>query len=321
MNTQPVLLKPAFKDYLWGGTRLRTEYGKECDLDRIAESWELSAHSDGQSIIASGPHSGKTFSEYLDACGREILGSRGEAFECFPILIKFIDAKGNLSVQVHPDDSYALTHEGEYGKTEVWYVLDADEGAALYYGVNREVSVEEFRQRIADNTVTEVLNRVEAKPGDVFFIQPGTIHAIGAGLLICEIQQNSNTTYRVYDYNRKGADGKPRELHIAKALDVSNLTPAPSADSSGDTVQHDGYTSRLIAKCKYFTTERLEIDGRAELASDTQSFRSVIVTDGNAVLTMGDTVLNIKAGDSVFIPAQDKGFEICGTCGILLSYV
>lgn len=321
MNTQPVLLKPAFKDYLWGGTRLRTVYGKECSLDRIAESWELSAHKDGQSTIASGTHTGKTLSEYIDACGREILGSRGKAFDSFPILIKFIDAKGNLSVQVHPDDSYALSHEGEYGKTEVWYVIAADEGASLYYGTNREISAEEFRKRIDENTVTEVLNRVEAKPGDVFFIQPGTIHAIGEGLLICEIQQNSNTTYRVYDYNRKGADGKPRELHIDKALDVAKLTPSPSADSSGGITVHEGYTSRMIAQCKYFTTERLEISGCAKLTADTQSFRSVIVTDGSAVLTMGDTELSLKAGDSVFIPAQDKGFEICGTCGILLSYV
>ena len=199
MNTQPVLLKPAFKDYLWGGTRLRTEYGKDCGLDRIAESWELSAHKDGQSVVASGDLSGKTLTDYIDACGKEILGSRGTAFEKFPILIKFIDAKQKLSVQVHPDDEYALANEGEYGKTEVWYVLSADEGAALYYGFNRKITKDEFLARISDNTVEDVLNRVEAKPGDVFFIKPGTGHAIGEGLLICEIQQNSNTTYRVYD--------------------------------------------------------------------------------------------------------------------------
>ena len=321
MNTQPVLLKPAFKDYLWGGTRLRTEYGKDCDLDRIAESWELSAHKDGQSVVASGDLSGKTLTDYIDACGKEILGSRGTAFEKFPILIKFIDAKQKLSVQVHPDDEYALANEGEYGKTEVWYVLSADEGAALYYGFNRKITKDEFLARISDNTVEDVLNRVEAKPGDVFFIKPGTVHAIGEGLLICEIQQNSNTTYRVYDYNRRGADGKLRDLHIDKAAAVADYNPSASADSSGETIAHDGYTSRTIAQCKYFTTERIEVSSSAKLPVDSESFRSVIITDGKAELTVSDTTLSVKPGDSVFVPAQDGTIDINGSCGILLSYV
>lgn len=318
---KPILLKPAFKDYLWGGTRLRTEFGKECDLEKIAESWELSAHKDGQSIVASGEHCGKTLQEYIDLCGREILGKRGEAFEFFPILIKFIDAKDNLSIQVHPSDEYALENEGEYGKTEVWYVLSAEEGSALYYGFNREITKDEYRRRIADNTITDVLNRVEAKAGDVFFIKPGTVHAIGSGLMICEIQQNSNTTYRVYDYDRRGADGKPRELHIDKAIAVSNLTPSDSADSSDGIVSHEGYTSRTIAKCKYFTTECLEVKSQAVIDIDTESFRSIIVTDGSATLAMGDDVLELKRGDSVFIPAQNAQAKLRGKCDILLSYV
>lgn len=321
MNNQPVLLKPAFKDYLWGGTRLRTEYGKDCDFDKIAESWELSAHKDGQSVVASGEYAGKNLTEYIDALGRDILGKRGKDFEMFPILIKFIDAKQNLSVQVHPDDTYALKNEGEYGKTEVWYVMSAEEGASLYYGFNQEITKDEFLQRIKNNTVEEVLNRVCAKPGDVFFIKPGTVHAIGAGLMICEIQQNSNTTYRVYDYNRRGADGKLRELHVDKAAEVSDFTPSSSADSSGEVKSFDGYTSQTIAKCKYFTTERLNITTGAKLTADTDSFRSVVVTEGSATLTLGDYSLSLKAGDSVFIPAQNAEYEICGNCGILLSYV
>ena len=308
MKNEPVLLKPAFKDYIWGGTRLRTEYGKDCDYDRIAESWELSAHKDGQSIVSSGEYSGKTLTEYIDACGSEILGTRGVAFEMFPILIKFIDAKDNLSIQVHPSDEYALKNEGEYGKTEVWYVLSAEPGAALYYGFNREITKDEYRRRIADNTITEVLNRVEAKAGDVFFIKPGTVHAIGSGLMICEIQQNSNTTYRVYDYDRRGADGKPRELHIDKAVDVSVLAPSDQAD-------------RLIAKCKYFTTERIEVSDKAVLEVDRESFRSIIVTDGCAKIKMNEAELDVKKGDSVFVPAQSGSIEIDGSCGILLSYV
>lgn len=317
----PILLKPAFKDYLWGGTKLRDVYGKDCDVTPIAESWELSAHEDGQSTVASGEFSGLTLSEYIEKCGREILGENGIKFEKFPVLIKFIDAKGYLSIQVHPADEYALEHEGEYGKTEVWYVMSAEEGAALYYGFNQEITQEEYRRRIENNTITDVLNKVEAKPGDVFFIQPGTVHAIGAGLLICEIQQNSNTTYRVYDFGRKGADGKPRELHIDKAIAVSRLTPSESADSSSAPETANGYTKRTIAKCKYFTSERIDVKEKAEIPVDTSSFRSVVITDGSAILKMHDTQLDLKAGDSVFIPAQNSSFEIIGTCGMLLSYV
>lgn len=320
MKNQPVLLKPAFKDYLWGGTKLRTEFGKDCDLERIAESWELSAHKDGQSVVASGEYSGCTLSEYIEKCGRDILGVRGMSFESFPILIKFIDAKQDLSIQVHPSDDYAAEHEGEYGKTEVWYVLSADEGAALYYGFKTPITKEEYRQRIENNTITDVLNRVEAKAGDVFFVEPGTVHAIGSGLLICEIQQNSNTTYRVYDYDRRGADGKPRELHIEKAIAVSTLEPKTAADNS-ETVRRGGCTSRVIASCKYFTSERIEVSGRSVFQTDTDTFRSVIVTDGDAALTMNGTELPLKKGDSVFIPAQSGSFEILGNCGMLISYV
>lgn len=321
MNGQPVLLKPAFKDYIWGGTRLRTEFGKECDYDRIAESWELSAHKDGQSVIAHGEYKGKTLSEYIEACGNEILGKRGSEFEQFPILIKFIDAKDNLSVQVHPSDAYALRNEGEYGKTEVWYVLSAEPGATLYYGFNREITKDEYRKRIADNTITEVLNSVEAKEGDVFFIEPGTVHAIGKGLMICEIQQNSNTTYRVYDYDRRGADGKPRELHIDKAIDVSRLAPSASADTGGEVKQMQGYTVKNIAQCHYFTSDRIEVDGNAVLNLDAESFRSIIITDGEGKLKKDETEFDIKKGDSVFIPAGEGKVEIVGKCGLLLSYV
>ena len=318
---KPVLLKPAFKDYLWGGTKLRDVYGKECDLNPIAESWELSAHKDGQSVVASGDFAGLTLTEYIEKCGRKILGSRGMEFDSFPILIKFIDAKSYLSIQVHPDDEYALANEGEYGKTEVWYVMSAEEGAALYYGFRQEITQEEYRRRIEDNTITDVLNKVEAKAGDVFFIKPGTVHAIGAGLLICEIQQNSNTTYRVYDFGRVGADGKRRELHIDKAIAVSQLTPSSDADSSSGAVEKEGYTARTIAKCKYFTSEQLNINGNAVIDIDEESFRSVVITEGEAVLKMNEEALSLKAGDSVFIPAQKGSVSVSGNCIALLSYV
>lgn len=321
MNTSAVLLKPAFKDYLWGGTRLRTEFGKECDMDKIAESWELSAHKDGESVVSSGEYAGLKLSEYIEECGCEILGTRGAAFEMFPILIKFIDAQDNLSIQVHPSDEYALKNEGEYGKTEVWYVLSSNEGASLYYGFKKEITPEEYRRRIADNTLTDVLNKVNAKKGDVFFVKPGTVHAIGAGLIICEIQQNSNKTYRVYDYDRRGADGKPRELHIEKAIAVSNTVPVSDDENKHDIKKYNGYTMQLIAQCKYFTAEKANITESMTIMLDTESFKSVIVTEGEATLTLNGENMNIKKGDSVFVPAQNSEMIISGKCEIILSGV
>ena len=218
------------KDYIWGGNRLREEYGKVSDADKIAESWELSCHKDGQSVIANGKDKGKTLSEYV-AENKNALGTACDRFEYFPILIKLIDAKDNLSVQVHPDNDYAMRVEGEYGKTEMWYIVDCEEGSQLIYGFDKEISREEFADRIKNNTLLEVTNNVPVHKGDVFFIESGTLHAIGKGILIAEIQQNSNTTYRVYDYGRVGKDGKPRELHIEKAIDVTELCP-PKYDTS-----------------------------------------------------------------------------------------
>ena len=225
MNLYPMKLTAPCKDYLWGGNRLREEYGKVSDADKIAESWELSCHKDGQSVIADGEFKGLTLSELIEKQGKEVLGDNCKKFDNFPILIKLIDAKDNLSVQVHPNNDYALRVEGEYGKTEMWYIVDCEEGASLYYGFSREISKEEFVERIEQKTLLEVLNKVEVQKGDVLFIEPGTIHAIGKGNLIAEIQQNSNVTYRVYDYGRKGADGKERDLHIEKALQVTKRIP------------------------------------------------------------------------------------------------
>ena len=218
-------LKPSCKDYLWGGHRLVDEYNIEYDGEILAEAWELSCHPDGPSMIMNGPYAGKTLQEYLDIEGMEVLGTHCRRFREFPILTKFIDARDNLSIQVHPSNGFALQNEGQYGKTEMWYVLDAEEGAFLYYGFKEEITREEFAQRIKENTLLEVLNAVPVKKGDVLFIESGTLHAIGKGILIAEIQQNSNVTYRVYDYGRVGKDGKKRDLHIEKALAVTSRVP------------------------------------------------------------------------------------------------
>ncbi len=318
---KPILLKSTFKDYLWGGTKLRDLFNKESDLERIAESWELSTHKDGESIVNSGEYKGKTLGQYIDLNGKGVLGKNCEKFDDFPILIKLIDAKDNLSLQVHPSDDYAIKNEGQYGKTEVWYVLDAEENSALYYGFNKTITKQEYKKRIEDNTLTDVLNRVEAKKGDVFFVEPGTVHAIGKGLLICEVQQNSNITYRVYDYNRRGADGKLRELHIDKAVEVSNLNKKELPKDNNNLISKDGFTKKEFASCKYFTCEDVKIQKGAVLPMSEDSFISLTIIDGSAVLKSDGESLNLKLGDTVFIPAQNGTFEIEGTCEFIESKV
>ena len=314
-NLSPVKLTPAFKDYLWGGVRLKSEFNKNCDLDRVAESWELSAHKDGQSIVADGACQGMTLNEYIATLGKEALGTASAKYDYFPLLIKLIDAKGDLSVQVHPSDAYALEHEGEYGKTEMWYVLDCDEGAALYYGFTRDITREEYENAIKDGKLTDILNRVDVKRGDVFFIPAGTVHAIGAGILICEIQQNSNTTYRVYDYNRRDKDGNLRPLHVAKALEVSNLQKSPDLP-----VTPEG-ADILLAECEYFEVRRLRVDSTTTVTADETSFVSLMVTDGEGILTFADGEIAFRKGDSLFIPAQNATFTVSGTCELIRSKV
>lgn len=317
----PLKLKPAFKDYIWGGTRLRDDFGKDCDFDRIAESWELSCHPDGKSVIANGEFAGSTLYDYIHDYSYHVLGSNCKRFEYFPILIKLIDAKDNLSVQVHPDDEYARRVEGQYGKTEMWYVIDADEGASLLYGFKKEISKAEFEQRIRNNTLLEVTNSVPVKKGDVFFISSGTLHAIGKGILIAEIQQNSNVTYRIYDYGRVGADGKPRQLHVDKAVDVTKLCPAVPYPQS-DSKPMGGYTDKLLASCDYFTVNALEVDTQAELFARESSFISILVLDGGCVISAdGCEPLEAVKGDSFFIPAGLGKFTLTGKCSVLKTFV
>ncbi len=317
----PIKLKPAFKDYLWGGTRLRDDFGKDCDFDKIAESWELSCHKDGNSVVADGEFAGLTLAQYIEKEGKSVLGTNCEKFENFPILIKLIDAKDNLSVQVHPNNEYAQRVEGEYGKTEMWYVVDCDEGASLLYGFKHNITKEEFRERIENNTLLEVTNSVPVKKGDVFFIEAGTLHAIGKGILIAEIQQNSNTTYRIYDYGRVGADGKPRQLHIDKAVDVTNLCPAKPYPQS-DPVDMGGWTKKRLAKCEYFTVDVINVDTSAALEADKSSFVNILVLDGGCVLSSeGNDAVELKKGDSVFIPAGLGKFELTGKCSAVMTHI
>lgn len=307
----PIKLNPAFKDYIWGGRRLVKEYNKKCDLERVAESWELSTHKDGESIVKDGAFKGLTLSEYIKENEHDALGKNAEAFENFPMLIKFIDAKEALSIQVHPDDEYSLKHNGEYGKTEMWYILDCDADSYLYYGFKKEISKEEFRKSIEENTILEYLNKVEVKKGDVFFIKSGTVHAIGKGIVICEVQQNSNATYRVYDYDRTDKDGNKRPLHIEQAIDVAKTQPPQNYKREGD----------VLAKCKYFTVEEVQVESKASIDVTDKSFKSVIVVDGRGELSNGEFKMEFEKGESIFIPAQNNAFEVMGECRLIISYI
>lgn len=315
-----IKLQPACKDYIWGGDLLQKQYHKGEGMRRVAESWELSAHPAGESIVSSSADAGMGFTAYLKKYGKAVLGANGAAFTFFPVLIKWIDAHQPLSVQVHPSDEYALRVEGEYGKTEMWYVMDCQPNASLYFGVNQAVTPEELRDRIENNTLTEVLNEVPVHPGDVFFIESGTLHAIGAGILICEIQQNSNTTYRVYDYGRRDDQGNLRELHIDKALAVTKCTPS-AAQAIQPPEDISGGTRQLLAKCPYFTSELYEIDGTVQLTVDESSFTALSVLKGTGTITGPENTLEIQTGDSIFIPAGTGEVSIKGDAKMIRTRV
>lgn len=301
------------KDYIWGGNRLRTDFFKVSDKDKIAETWELSCHPDGQSVIVNGKYKGCTLSEYLNTVGYTELGSNFHGEE-FPILIKFIDAKDNLSVQVHPTDDYAKQYENSLGKTEMWYVIDCKEGASLVCGFKGNPTKQEIAEAVENHTIMELLNSVPVKKGDVFFIEAGTVHAIGKDILIAEIQQNSNITYRLYDYDRG------REVHVKKSLDVINTNLGRNTKTY-PTVSHNGYSTRQLATCKYFNTTLYTIDTKAELLVDGTSFASLIFLDGNATITCDEDTLLVRKGDSVFIGANTGKVTITGTCECILSKI
>lgn len=308
-------LIPSYKDYIWGGHRLVEEYHKQYDGEILAESWELSCHPDGPVKIANGTYAGKTLSEYIQICGKSVLGKNSRRFQDFPILIKFIDAKDNLSIQVHPSNSYALKHEGQFGKTEMWYVTDCKEGAYLYYGFSREIDKEEFARRIKENTLLEVLNKVPVQKGDVLFIEAGTIHAIGKDIVIAEIQQNSNVTYRVYDYGRVDKNGKTRDLHIEKALAVTNRVPIIKSKSCNPH----------IAKCDYFTVDKLNLDGKimrkvcGTVSED--SFVHLLILEGSGTVRCGEETILFQKGDSLFLPAESGEYEVTGVCEALVTSI
>lgn len=298
---EAVKLAPTCKDYIWGGNRLKQEFGKQSEKEIIAETWELSCHPDGLSTIAEGLNAGKTLAQYIEEQGNTVLGENCKRLGGFPILVKLIDAKKDLSVQVHPDNSYAARVEHQQGKTEMWYVVDCEAGASLYYGLSRELTRQEFQEHLENGTILQTLQRVEVHPGDVFFIEAGTIHAIGAGILIAEIQQNSNVTYRVYDYDRTDEQGLKRPLHIHKALEVASLKPAQER-------KQDGH----LASCRYFTVDRIETVSEVLINSDQKSFHHLLCLKGSGEIEWKGGSLKFGKGESLFLPS---GLGVCRVHG------
>lgn len=314
---EPMLLKPVGKDYLWGGTRLKEEYNKDIDMTPLAETWECSTHPDGQSIVASGKFKGKTLAEVIKA-HPEYLGTKYKDKGELPIMVKLIDAEKKLSVQVHPDDRYALEHENQRGKTEMWYVLDAEPDARLIYGFAHPVNKEILKKAIENDNISKHLKKVNVNKGDVFFIPPGTVHAIGKGIVIAEIQQNSNVTYRVYDYNRKDKTGQKRELHFDKAIDVLDMSVSRDIRQNPRIIRYSpGCSRELLCRCEFFEAERIQVSDKFLFEVSKTSFQVILCTEGEGVLNSEYTHLSFSKGDCVFIPSGFDNFFIKGFTEIL----
>lgn len=322
MGNSPLLLRPSGKDYLWGGNRLNDEFEKQIKRSPLAETWECSTHPDGPSYVVGGEYDGMELAAVLRQ-HPEYLGERHSGESTLPILIKFIDAKQDLSVQVHPTDEYAKEHEnGQLGKTEMWYVLDAGREANLVYGLNRSCTEEEIRKAITNGTLHHYLQRVPIHKDDVFFIQAGMIHAIGAGALVAEIQESSNLTYRLFDYDRIGKDGKKRELHIDKALEVANLTGSAEPRQPLRVLKYrQGVASELLTRCKYFEVYRMIVNTerrqKVHYRADEVAFRVLLCVHGCGTITYEGGEFTFYKGDCVFVPAASETLTIHGQAQFL----
>ena len=319
---EPIFLRPTGKDYLWGGTRLNDEFVKDIPMEPLAETWECSTHPDGPSYALGGEFDGQSLSEILKA-RPDYLGTHPESGGGLPILIKFIDAKRDLSVQVHPTDDFAAAHEnGQRGKTEMWYVLDAAKDAKLVYGLRHDTDAEALRESIENGTVERHLQTVPIAKNDVFFIEAGTIHAIGAGALIAEIQQSSNLTYRLYDYDRVDKNGHKRPLHVQKALAAANLRSSTAPRQPMRVLHYrPGCASELLCRCRYFEVYRMLVntERRQTVAyrADAMSFRVLLCVDGCGSVSFCYSASNIYQGDCVFLPADSVELSLHGQLQLL----
>jgi mannose-6-phosphate isomerase len=321
----PLQFKPVFKDYIWGGRNLE-KFGKKLPPGNVAESWEISCHPNGESVVSNGEFAGMSLPELVRKFGRQLVGTSlpDKDVKKFPLLIKLIDANDKLSVQVHPDDRYALSHEnGELGKNEMWYILSAKPGAQLIYDVKPGTTPDIFAQAVQENRISDCLKTVEVFPGDTINIPAGLIHAIGEGIVLAEIQQNSDTTYRVFDYNRVDKSGNHRPLHIQKAQEVINFHSAGRQEKqSGLIFNMDSHSKKkyLVAN-SYFAVELLDINGSVLENADGSKFYIYILTEGEGLLHYESGTLKVTKGESLLIPASMGFYSLEGRFKTLKTYV
>lgn len=319
---KPFLLRPSGKDYIWGGQRLNEEFEKNIDVQSLAETWECSTHPDGPSYVVNGDFEGMKLADVIKS-HPDFLGERYQGLSELPILIKLIDAKSNLSIQVHPDDEYAKKNEhGQNGKNEMWYVLDASKDAKLVYGFNRDVDKETVKRSIGEGSLLKHLQVVDVKKDDVFYIETGMVHALGAGSLVAEIQENSNITYRLYDYNRVDKNGKSRDLHIDKALDVANLKSSAKPKQHLRVLKYSkGIASELLCRCRHFEVFRMLVntDRRQEVTyqADEISFRVLLCVSGCGIINNENENFQFFKGDCIFVPAKSTKMTIFGQASFL----
>ncbi len=309
-SVQPLKMQPVLKEKVWGGGRLAELLGKDAPPDqKTGESWELADHPNGTSTVAEGPLEGTNLRHVLAKHGDAVLGralARRGWDKRFGLLIKFIDASEKLSVQVHPDDAYVAEHvPGESGKTECWVIVHAEPGAWLVHGVKPGTTREAFAQAIEDGTVEDHLARREVETGDFVWVPAGTIHAIGPGIVLAEVQQNSDVTYRVYDWDRTGLDGKPRELHVEQALEATNFSDElPAPGGRGKTADETGLVIDNLVDCRAFSLSRIRLDRRPWAAETGGTFAALVVLEGSARLRTGGGDTDIARGDTVLVPAD-----------------
>lgn len=321
MSYTPLKMHPCYKSYLWGGERLRREFGKSDAPAITAESWELACLPDGCSTVEDGPYQGWDIASLGRKNRTGFWGTecRGDQF---PLLVKLIDAKQNLSIQVHPSDHTAQRESGESGKAELWYIVDCEPQACLYLGLSRKITQEEFLRRAQDGTICDVLNEVPVSRGDVFYILPGTIHAIGSGIMIAEIQQNSNTTFRVYDYQRRDANGNQRPLHLERAAQVVRYEPiAPEDCKANNAVLFPEFQMYEMFTCQYFRAYRIDVVESITLKCDGLSFQHILCVDGAGEICVGGKKYPFVCGESYFLPAALGNYQVRGACRVLLSRV
>ena len=319
----PIKFKPVYKDYIWGG-RYFEKFDRELPDGILAESWELSCHKNGVSIVSNGVLVGKTLPEIIKADSENLLGTKfSVACEEIPLLIKLIDANDRLSVQVHPDDNYAAVYEGGLGKNEMWYIIDVKPGAKLVAGLKAGVTKEKFAKAIKEKHIEACLLEVEVKPGDVINIPAGLVHSIGAGIVIAEIQQTSDTTYRVFDYNRLDSKGIGRPLHLEKALDVINFEAGPrNVKCEGvNMILNENCNKTVFLANKYFACERYDVKGSFAEKCDGSKFYIFICLEGNGNIESKNMTVSFKAGETVFIPAAIGKYSVAGQFKALKTYI